>query len=121
MKISEMTNDQASEAMIRLSKPISNICDDDEIVELFKEAGDSGEKPLMSTIGVLLPRAVTLAFIKHRDDLYEIVGALLMVPTTKVGGMNFAETLKAVKDSYDDVLAGFFTQSKPVTRKKGGK
>ena len=28
MKISEMTNDQAVDALIRLTVPVSNICDD---------------------------------------------------------------------------------------------
>ena len=119
MKISEMSNDQASEALIRLAQPLSNICDDEEIVDIFNEAGKVDNVPMVMAIGRLLPRIVMYAFKKHKADLYEVVGALLMIPAAKVGEMNFAETLTAVKDSYDDVLAGFFTQSKPVTKRKG--
>ena len=70
-----------------------------------------GDMNLLTAVGKLLPKFTTLALKTHKNDLYEIIGALQMKPTEQVGGMNFTETLKAVKESYDDVLAGFFTDS----------
>ena len=111
MKISEMTNDQATEAIIRIATPISNICDDEAMLEVIDELGKMGEMNLISAVGRLLPKIVTCALKTHKNDLYEIIGALQMKPATDIGRMNFAETLRAVKESYDDILAGFFTDS----------
>ncbi len=111
MKISEMTNDQATEAIIRIATPISNICDNEEMLGLVDELQKMGEMSLFTAIGRLLPKLVTYALKEHKNDLYEIIGALQMKSAEEVGKMNFAETIKAVKDSYDDILAGFFTDS----------
>ena len=106
-----MTNDQATEAIIRIAPAISNICDDSEMLTLIDDLGKLGDMNLLTAVGKLLPKFTTLALKTHKNDLYEIIGALQMKPTEQVGGMNFAETLKAIKESYDDVLAGFFTDS----------
>ena len=120
MKISEMNCDQATECMIRISGPISNICDDDDAVALIGEIqGMSKNNPDLHPIRQIakfLPKIVAFGLKKHKDDLYEVIGALTGTPVGKVGQMNFGETLKAVKDSYDDVLAGFFTRSGKPTK-----
>ena len=122
MKISEMTNDQAAEAMLRLSGPFGNICEDEEALALLDKIKDEDKKtPTIKMVGKYLPQFVALGLKKHAGDLYEIVGALLAVPTGKVGGMNFAETVKAVRDSWDDMLTSFFTQSAFAARKNGKK
>ena len=85
MKISDMTNDQAAEAMIRLSGPFSNICDDEEALELIDEAKNIGEGiPFVKAFPKILPKFVAFALKKHREDLYEIIGALNMVPAKKI-------------------------------------
>lgn len=121
MKISEMTNKQATEAIIRLAEPIGNLCDDEEIAALFKQLGEMQDVPMVTTIGKLLPRFITYAFKKHLNDLYEVVGALTMQSRAQVEKMNVAETIKAMKDSYDDVLASFFTSSSNATKMDAGK
>lgn len=117
MKISEMTNKQATEAIIRLAEPIGNLCDDKEIAELFKQIGEMREVPMVTTIGKLLPRFIMYAFQKHLNDLYEVVGALTMQSRAQVEKMNVAETIKVMKDSYDDVFASFFTSSSSAMKK----
>ena len=121
MKISEMTNDQAAVAMVRLSGPFARICEDDEMLALIDEIQTmrGGSKlPVVKAVGTLLPKFVTFGLAKHKDDLYEIVGALLMEPAGKVGSMNFVQTVNAVKESYDDVLVSFFTQYAQVTQNR---
>lgn len=119
MKISEMTMDQATEAMIRLSGPFSSICDDEEMLKLMDEIQTvSSKNPNMHPlrqIAKFLPKIVTFALIKHKDDLYEIVGALTMQPTGVVGKLGFTKTVNVIKESYDDILAGFFTPSGVAT------
>lgn len=121
MKISEMTNEQAAEAIIRLADPIGNLCDDEDIANIFNEVNNLKEVPLVQSIGRMLPKFILYGFKKHLDDLYEIVGALTMQPTSKVAKMNFVETVQVVKDSYDEVLAGFFTRSKGAETKSDEK
>jgi len=118
MKISEMTNDQATQALIRLSGPFASICDDDEMMAILDEVQkmrDSKGVPVIKAIAKILPKFIAFGLVKHKGDLYEIVGALLSEPKNKVGGLNVAQTIQAVKDSYDDVLASFFQRSAPVT------
>ena len=121
MKISEMTNDQATEAMLRLTGPFSSICEDEEMLTFLDtlNAMKSDDTPFIKVIGRVIPQFVTLALKKHRHDLYEIVGALTLTPIGKVGLMNFKETIDAVKESYDDILAGFFTSSAQAMKNRG--
>ena len=120
MKISEMTNGQATEAIIRISTPISNLCEDPEMMELVDDLEHFGDMPLFTAIAKVLPKIVRYALGKHKNDLYEIIGALQMVPTAQIDDMNFVETVRMVQESYDDILAGFFTDS-VRSMKKGAK
>lgn len=118
MKISEMTNDQAAEAMIRLAVPFGNICEDDEALQLIDEYKSHVDTPFIQTIGKMLPRLAGYMFKTHKADLYEIIGALTFQTAEKVAKMNFAETIKIVRESYDEVLVSFFPSS-AMQMKKG--
>lgn len=111
MKISEMTVDQATETMIRIAEPIANICDDEETTALLDEIAEMKEVPVVKLVSKILPKFVAYGLEKHKNDLYEIIGALQMMPTEKVGCMNFAEMIRAMRDSIDNVLTDFFTRS----------
>ena len=47
MKISEMTNDQAADALIRISAPFENICSDEEVVDALAEIKELSDQPLI--------------------------------------------------------------------------
>lgn len=111
MKISEMTNNQAAEALIRLSVPFGNICDDEKMVEIITKYTESRNEPFIRAIGRILPDAVSYALKEHRNDLFEIVGALTGKTVEQVSKMKLVDTLQIVKESYDEVLHGFFTSS----------
>ena len=112
MKISEMNNEQAAEAMIRLSVPFGNLCDDEKVVDMINRYKDMKDAPVIQTIGKVLPEIVMYAFKTHKADLYEIVGALTDQSVEKVAKMNFVKTINVLKESYDDVLKDFFTSSR---------
>lgn len=111
MKISEMTNDQAADALIRLSVPFGNICEDEEAVKMIDEYMVMKNLPVIKIIGKMLPQISGYLLKTHKADLYEIVGALTFKTKTAVAKMNFFDTIKVLKDSYDEVLQGFFTSS----------
>jgi len=121
VKISEMTNDQATDALIRISGPFESICGDDEVMNALDEISKLGNEPMIKAIGKIIPLAVNMLLKKHRRDLYEIVSALTMTPLSAVGKMNFKETVGAIQESYDDILRDFFTHtalSKKISAKR---
>lgn len=111
MKISEMTNDQAADVLIRIAEPVGNICDDDELVSMLDELSKMNNLGLIRAVGKMLPKFVAYALKKHRADLYEIVGALDGKTASAVAKMNFAETVNVARESYDEILRDFFTHS----------
>lgn len=114
MRISEMTNDQATDAMIRLASAFSVIFEDKNTEKFLT---DIDGKEWKYAIKSVIPHFVAYALSEHKNELYEVVGALNAVPVSEVGGMNFFETVKSVQNSWDDVLKNFFTSS--VTAKRG--
>lgn len=117
MKISEMNNEQATEALIRLAVPFGNICDDEKMVAIIDDFNKMKNTPVVQTIGKMIPQVATYALKEHKNDLYEIVGALTMKTIAQVAKMNFFDTIKVLKDSYDEVLHGFFTSSAEQIKK----
>lgn len=119
MKISEMTNDQASEAMIRLTGAFSAVCEDDEMIKLMDELSKMEGRTILDAIKGIIPRFVSFALSKHKAELYEIVGALQMIPSGEVGKMNFLQTVSAIRNSIDEVVTSFFPSFGHVTIENG--
>ena len=120
MKISEMTNDQAAEALVLITPAVSNICDDTEATEILQKITDKPDTNILRVIGQQLPAIVAFLLKKHKVDLYEIIAGLTFSNPRDMGKMNFLETVKVVRESYDDVLASFFTQSAGAMKANGG-
>ena len=85
MKLSQMTNDKASETLIRLSTPIANILEDKNIQPVFKEIADGKGTPIVELVGKTIPQIVSLAMKDHKHDLYEIIGAFAEKRADEVG------------------------------------
>ena len=116
MKISEMTNDQASEAMIRIATPMANILEDENSKPLLEEMTKLGDG---SKLYSFLPKFVSFSLKDHKRDLYEIVGALTLKPASKVGNMNFLQTVKEMRESIDEDFIAFFRSSGSATATPG--
>lgn len=119
MKITEMTTDQATEAMIRLSGPFSEICDDDEALAIVDEYKKRMRMPMFYMLGHIMPRLITHLLVKHRAAVYEILAVLLDKPVEKIGKMKLTETVRLAKESYDEVLESFFTSSGTTAESQG--
>ena len=109
MKISEMNNDQAADAMIKLAGPISRLLEDEETRKLEEEAqsqreGESG----IAFFGRILPKFVPFAMKDHREDLYAVIAALTLQPVSAIGKMNFVQTIRELRESIDEDFLGFF-------------
>ena len=121
MKISEMNNDQATAALLRICGPFERIADDEELMPMIDEIKGMKSGTVRTGIVKMIPKVVAFAIRKHKIDMYEIVGALTMKPAAAVAKMNFKETIDAVSGSVDDILTSFFPQSANVTRSRGGR
>lgn len=121
MKISEMTNDQAAQALIDLAEPIGRICDDEEAVNLVAEYRGNARKPFFYALGRILPRLTANLIKTHKRDVYEIVSILGDIKREEVGNMPLAETVKILRESYDDILASFFGSSATAITGGGNK
>ena len=109
MKISQMTNDQAADAMIKLAGPISRLLEDEETRKLVEEAQSQREgEGGIAFFGRILPKVVPFMMKDHREDLYAVVAALTLRPVGDVGKMNFVETIKELRESIDEDFLGFF-------------
>ena len=119
MKISEMTNEQAADVLVRIATPFANICDDEQIQEIIKKYSEIEEgTPIVKVIAKIMPEAVACAFKKHKNDLFEVVGALTLQGKDKVAKMNFLETIKVIKEALtDEELTSFFTSFRVQTEK----
>ena len=108
MKISEMTMDQATDAIVRMSKPVSNIMKDSEIESILKDfMASKGKDTNLNVFANLLPMVVAIALETHREDLYEVIGALEQKPAAKIGKTNFLSVVKILRDSVDSDLLDF--------------
>lgn len=121
MKISEMTNEQAADLMVRLSAPVGNICDDEKITNMIKEYQATEEMPVVKVIGKFLPQIAACALKDHKNDLFEIVGALTFQTRDKAAKMRFIDTVKVIREAVEDEeLVGFFTSFKRQNQKTAG-
>lgn len=119
MKISEMTNDQIAETFIQLADPIGRLCDDEDALKLIDEyKAVNGKKPLFYIVGRIMPRLVAYMMQNHKSDVYEIVSVLSGKKLSTIGKMKFPETVKIIKESYDDMLSAFFTPSGDAVKGK---
>lgn len=109
MNINAMSNDQAMDAMVRISSVLSFILEDKEIRDLMNDlGGDKGkDMTLLDGVTKYLPRITMIAAKKHRESLYEIVGALEQKDAKTVGKMNFMKTLTVIQENWSE-LKSFF-------------
>lgn len=116
MRISEMDNTMASEAMVRISAVANFLFEDKEIADFIRDLGAKKDEQtdILSIISEYLPTLARLALQKHRNDMFEIVGAIEGVDSKVVAKMNFLKTLKIIMENWGD-LKDFFSMLKPST------
>ena len=117
MKISEMNNEQAADALVRIAGPMGSICDDEQITDMIMRYKALEETPMIRVLGKFLPELAAVALKKHRDDLFEIVGALTQKTRAEAAKMNFLETVAVIRDALnDEAFTDFFPSSGKLTK-----
>ena len=108
MKISQMSADQAADALVRISQPIANIADDPDIGLIAKDLTESKDLPPAKILATFLPRITALCLKAHRKDLYEVVGVLAEMPASKIGKLPVIQLMNIIRESVDQDLLDFF-------------
>lgn len=107
MNINDMSMDQASEAMLRISNVIGFILQDAEVTGLLEDVSKSNSGSLMKWIPEYLPRIAKVALDRHRESMYEIISALSGTPKKAVGKMKFGDVVALLKENWE-TITGFF-------------
>lgn len=107
MNINEMNLDQASDAMLRVSNALGFVFQDEEVCNLLDEISASESTSIMKWIPKYLPRIAAMVLQRHRDSMYEIIGALSQTDTKKVGKMNFREVVEILRDNWETLMSFF--------------
>lgn len=108
MKISQMTTNQAADALVKISAHTSNILDDPDMRELIKDTAKTGKKDATNGWSKILTKLVPCCLQKHREDLFAIIAALDDKTAEDVGKLKLIETLNILRESVDKELLDFF-------------
>lgn len=108
MKISMMNTEQAADALVRMAQPVANILDDKDVDPILQKFSKSKDKSMTKIAAYFIPKVVSLALKSHRDDLFEIVGALEGVSADEVRKFPVLKTMTIIRDSFDKDLIDFF-------------
>lgn len=117
MKISQMTTDQAADALVKMSEAVSTIVADEESIPMLNMlVAQFSDENQAEGIAAALMKLVPFLLKKHRKELYTIIGALDGKPEEEIGKFSFMSTLRVIRDSIDKDLIDFFRSSGYVTR-----
>lgn len=108
MKISQMSTEQGANVLVRIAEPVSNIMDDSRVADLLKEISEMKDVPYIKVFASIVPKIVPLALESHREDVFEIVGALDNKSVSEVKKQNVLKTIKVIQESVDKDLLDFF-------------
>lgn len=109
MKLSEMNTNEACDAVVRLTEPISNISNDPQMEKALKDiAGLQGQMTALQALSTVFPKLVPNLLKDHLEDVYEIISILSGLSVAEIGKMKFTETIKVLRECIDKDLLDFF-------------
>lgn len=116
MKLSELSTDQALDALCELTPYVSNIVSDEKMVDVVGKVIENAEtlnvfgKALVLTerIGEIVP----VLLKTHRPDIYGILSVVNQKEQREIAAQPAAETIRQVRELFGDRdLLAFFTSS----------
>ena len=120
MKLSELTTDRALDVLCELTPSVSNIIEDDEIVNALSaampEKGADGEESnpfaygirFVGKIGSIIP----VMLKNHRADVYHILSVLNEKSMEEIAAQPIFESMRQIREAFrDNELLSFFKSS----------
>ena len=112
MKISQMTTDQATDALCKITPPLTRMVADKEAVPMLQQVLDaSKDDNAAEALTAVLMKAVPYLLKDHKEDVFEIIGGLNGKTAQQIGKQNILKTIEMIKDSVDKDLIDFFKSS----------
>lgn len=111
MKLSEMTTDQAADALVRLVEPAAEIVNDDKVFELIKGAGKVASAGLPAQMAFILREAAPILLKDHRSALYEVLSIMTGKAVAEITEQPIMATVADIRGSVDTELLRFFMPS----------
>lgn len=122
MRISEMTNDEALDALLVITPCVDNILGDEELLENLRQITALKGKTIGEIYAIGAKRITSLLPILlkgHRADVYGIIGAVNGMSVSGVAKCKLVDTIEMVKEIVnDEVLADFFKSRTGAEKKE---
>lgn len=102
---SEFSTDEALEVALQIAQPITNLIDDEAIVEEMQKTMPKGETTIiaMKRFGLAkIVKMLNIALKQHREDVYAILAPFNGLTVEEIGKQNFLITCKQVADLLND-------------------
>lgn len=119
MKLSQLTTDQALDALCQLTPAISGILEDESVMvqltALLPEKGKEVEEDMTGTGMRMMAELGKLAPVllrDHREDVYSILSVLNSKEPEEIAAQNLLTTMGQVREAFmDRELLAFFRSS----------
>ena len=109
---SQLSTDEATEVVLRIATPITNLIEDENLVAEVQKTMPKGDTTIIAMRRFGLAKIVNLlniAIKQHRTDVYEILSPFNGLTAEEIGKQNFLVTCKQVCDLlHDKDFADFF-------------
>ena len=117
MKLSQMTTNQATDALCKIAPAVMRVLADQSTLPLVQQLFDAfkSEHPAETAAAVCI-RIFPLLLKDHKEDMFEIVGALNDKTAQQIAKQNVMKTIEMVRDSVDKELIDFFKSSGEQTQ-----
>lgn len=124
MKLADMTNEQAADAMLIIASEFQEICDDLELIRLIRSGVEKLPKDVTDEqkeehaiksfqTGVSKVTSLVPALLKdHRKNVFTILSAVNCCSYEEIGKMKLGDTMASIKELFaDTILTDFFKSS----------
>ena len=102
---SELSTDEALEAVLQIAQPITHLIDDEALVKEMQKAMPKGEttRIAMQRFGLAkIVKLLNIALKQHREDVYAILAPFNGLTVEEIGKQNFLITCKQAADLLND-------------------
>lgn len=111
MKLSEMTTDQAADALVRLVEPAAEIVNDEKVFKVIQGAGKIAKATWQVQLAYILREVAPVLLKDHRNALYEVLSIMTGKEVAAISKQPITATIEDIRNSVDAELLRFFTPS----------
>lgn len=122
MKLSELSTDQALDALCEMTPYINSITKDKEILDVFSEKMDTKDMTILSVKIISASRyneMLSIILKKHRADVYGILAIINQKAPEEIAAQTVMDTMNQFRDVFQDKeFLDFFKSFMPQGRKE---